>query len=50
MLSGHLISSELIDKASLVGLYGGGYEIAYIDSVCKFAKCLSHKWVYAALR
>ena len=38
MLSGHLISSELIDNASLVGLYGGGYEIAYIDSAYKFAK------------
>ena len=37
-LSGQLISSELVDNASLVGAYGGGYEIAYIDSSYKFAK------------
>ena len=37
-VSGHLISSELVDNASLVGAYGGGYEIAYIDSAYKFAK------------
>ena len=38
MLSGYLISSELIDNASVAGLYGGGYEIAYIDSASRFAK------------
>ena len=37
-LSGQLISSELVDNASLIGAYGGGYEIACIDSSRKFAK------------
>jgi len=44
-LSGQLISWELLDNASLLAAYGGGYEIAYIDSMHKFIKM--DKVIYA---